>query len=149
MFSFGEVGKECHVKSVLRVHDPMFYWKVLFSLLTFWPTTFAGSYLSRHWKYILQVATEADLGLADAYINGYFSFVDKRDGLLNLFLVRYYNLDSKVKQLAHVFFLEGSNWYMCIETGPNYLYINGVLSCLLLDYIHATDSHCKQGRKQE
>jgi cyclopropane-fatty-acyl-phospholipid synthase len=38
-------------------------------------------------KYILQVATEADLGLADAYINGYFSFVDKREGLLNLFLV--------------------------------------------------------------
>lgn len=34
MFSFGEVGKQCHVKSVLRVHDPMFYWKVLFSLLT-------------------------------------------------------------------------------------------------------------------
>lgn len=30
MFSFGEVGKKCHVKSVLRVHDPMFYWKVLF-----------------------------------------------------------------------------------------------------------------------
>nr|CAB3453894.1 unnamed protein product [Digitaria exilis] len=59
MFSFGEVGKKCHTKSVLRVHDPMFYWKV---------------------------ATEADLGLADAYINGYFSFVDKREGLLNLFL---------------------------------------------------------------
>ncbi|TVU05041.1 hypothetical protein EJB05_48189 [Eragrostis curvula] len=59
MFSFGEVGKKCHAKSVLRVHDPLFYWKV---------------------------ATEADLGLADAYINGYFSFVDKRDGLLNLFL---------------------------------------------------------------
>lgn len=34
MFSFGEVGKKCHTKSVLRVHDPMFYWKVLFSLLT-------------------------------------------------------------------------------------------------------------------
>ncbi|RLN35454.1 uncharacterized protein C2845_PM03G02580 [Panicum miliaceum] len=59
MFSFGEAGKKCHAKSVLRVHDPMFYWKV---------------------------ATEADLGLADAYINGYFSFVDKREGLLNLFL---------------------------------------------------------------
>ncbi|GJN15699.1 hypothetical protein PR202_gb02635 [Eleusine coracana subsp. coracana] len=59
MFSFGEAGKRCHAKSVLRVHDPLFYWKV---------------------------ATEADLGLADAYINGYFSFVDKREGLLNLFL---------------------------------------------------------------
>jgi hypothetical protein len=35
----------------------------------------------------LQVATEADLGLADAYINGYCSFVDKKQGLLNLLLV--------------------------------------------------------------
>uniref|UniRef100_A0A453ACY3 Cyclopropane-fatty-acyl-phospholipid synthase n=1 Tax=Aegilops tauschii subsp. strangulata TaxID=200361 RepID=A0A453ACY3_AEGTS len=37
-------------------------------------------------KTVLRVATEADLGMADAYINGYFSFVDKREGLLNLFL---------------------------------------------------------------
>uniref|UniRef100_A0A0E0FB33 Amine oxidase domain-containing protein n=1 Tax=Oryza meridionalis TaxID=40149 RepID=A0A0E0FB33_9ORYZ len=35
----------------------------------------------------LLVATEADLGLADAYINGCFSFVYKREGLLNLFLI--------------------------------------------------------------
>lgn len=35
-----------------------------------------------------QVAKEADLGLADAYINGDFSFVDKNEGLLNLFMVR-------------------------------------------------------------
>ncbi|KAG2636066.1 hypothetical protein PVAP13_2NG420300 [Panicum virgatum] len=67
MFSFGEAGKKCHAKSVLRVHDPMFYWKV---------------------------ATEADLGLADAYINGYFSFVDKREGLLNLFLILIANRDA-------------------------------------------------------
>ncbi|CAN6174927.1 unnamed protein product [Urochloa humidicola] len=67
MFSFGEVGKKCHAKSVLRVHDPMFYWKV---------------------------ATEADLGLADAYINGHFSFVDKREGLLNLFLILIANRDA-------------------------------------------------------
>lgn len=32
--------------------------------------------------------TQADLGLADAYINGDFSFADKDEGLLNLFLVR-------------------------------------------------------------
>lgn len=32
--------------------------------------------------------TQADLGLADAYINGDFSFVDKDRGLLNLFMVR-------------------------------------------------------------
>ena len=38
--------------------------------------------------YCCQVMTEADLGLADSYINGDFSFVDKDEGLLNLFLVR-------------------------------------------------------------
>jgi cyclopropane-fatty-acyl-phospholipid synthase len=32
--------------------------------------------------------TQADLGLADAYINGDFSFVNKDEGLLNLFMVR-------------------------------------------------------------
>ncbi|KQJ81717.1 uncharacterized protein LOC100842201 isoform X1 [Brachypodium distachyon] len=68
MFSFGEVDKKCLVKSVLRVHDPLFYWKV---------------------------ATEADLGLADAYVNGYFSFVDKREGLLNLFLILIANRDTQ------------------------------------------------------
>jgi len=31
--------------------------------------------------------TQADLGLADAYINGDFSFVDKESGLLNLIMV--------------------------------------------------------------
>lgn len=36
-----------------------------------------------HW----QVGTQADLGLADAYINGDISFVDKDEGLLNLFMV--------------------------------------------------------------
>uniref|UniRef100_A0A0E0J8Q2 Amine oxidase domain-containing protein n=1 Tax=Oryza nivara TaxID=4536 RepID=A0A0E0J8Q2_ORYNI len=60
MFSFGEACEKCNKKSVLRVQDPLFYW---------------------------QVATEADLGLADAYINGCFSFVNKREGLLNLFLI--------------------------------------------------------------
>lgn len=34
-----------------------------------------------------QVMMEADLGLADSYINGDFSFVDKHQGLLNLFQV--------------------------------------------------------------
>ena len=35
----------------------------------------------------LQIATQADLGLADAYINGDFSLVDKDEGLQNLFMV--------------------------------------------------------------
>jgi hypothetical protein len=38
---------------------------------------------------------------------------------------------------------------MVHRDSPNYLYIYGVVSCLILDYIHATDSYCKQGRKQE
>ncbi|KAF3341123.1 Tuberculostearic acid methyltransferase UfaA1 [Carex littledalei] len=59
MFTFGKPSKKCTVKSVLRVHSPLFYWKV---------------------------AAEADLGLADAYINGYFSFVDQENGLLDFFL---------------------------------------------------------------
>lgn len=66
-FSFGKACKKCHMKSVMQIHDPRFYWKV---------------------------ATEADLGLADAYINGYFSFADQREGLLNLFLILIANRDA-------------------------------------------------------
>jgi len=65
-FRFGKACKQCHIKSVMQIHDPRFYWKV---------------------------ATEADLGLADAYINGYFSFADQREGLLNLFLILIANRD--------------------------------------------------------
>ncbi|KAL9237196.1 hypothetical protein vseg_011778 [Gypsophila vaccaria] len=54
------------LRVALRVHNPQFYWKV---------------------------ATEADLGLADAYINGDFSFVDKNEGLLNLFMIFIANRD--------------------------------------------------------
>ncbi|KAL5195677.1 Tuberculostearic acid methyltransferase UfaA1 [Glycine soja] len=67
MFTFEGTGKNCGLKSVLRVHDPQFYWKVM---------------------------TQADLGLADAYINGDFSFVDKDEGLLNLILILIANRDS-------------------------------------------------------
>ncbi|KAJ1288403.1 hypothetical protein BS78_02G086900 [Paspalum vaginatum] len=59
-FNFGRACEKGHVKSVIRVHDPQFYWKV---------------------------ATEADLGFAYAYINGYISFVDNKDGLLNILLI--------------------------------------------------------------
>ncbi|XP_042438219.1 uncharacterized protein LOC122023874 [Zingiber officinale] len=55
-------------KAILRVHNPLFYWKI---------------------------ATEVDIGLADAYINGYFSFVDKENGLLDLFLVLIANRDLR------------------------------------------------------
>ncbi|KAL6971245.1 cyclopropane-fatty-acyl-phospholipid synthase [Sarracenia purpurea var. burkii] len=41
------------------------------------------------------VATRADLGLADAYINGDFSLVDKNEGLQNLFMIFIANRDLK------------------------------------------------------
>lgn len=34
-----------------------------------------------------QIATRQDLGLADAYVDGDFSFVDPKEGLLNFLLV--------------------------------------------------------------
>lgn len=37
---------------------------------------------------VQQVATEADLGFADAYIHGDFSFVDKDEGLVNIIMVK-------------------------------------------------------------
>ncbi|XP_072993258.1 uncharacterized protein [Typha latifolia] len=68
IFSFGRTSKKCGLKSVLRVHSPLFYWKI---------------------------AAEADLGLADAYINGYFSFVDEQEGLVDLLLILIANRDLK------------------------------------------------------
>ncbi|XP_010670961.2 uncharacterized protein LOC130589343 isoform X1 [Beta vulgaris subsp. vulgaris] len=60
ILTFEGSSKSCPLKVALRIHSPQFYWKV---------------------------AKEADLGLADAYINGDFSFVDKNEGLLNLFMI--------------------------------------------------------------
>ncbi|KAG2727821.1 hypothetical protein I3760_01G176800 [Carya illinoinensis] len=59
-FTFKGNMRICPLKTVLRVHSPQFYWKVM---------------------------TRADIGLADAYIDGDFSFTDKKDGLLNLFMI--------------------------------------------------------------
>ncbi|KAG6393072.1 hypothetical protein SASPL_147302 [Salvia splendens] len=66
MYTFEGSRKGSFLKVTLRVHTPHFYWKV---------------------------AKEADLGLADAYINGDFSFVDKNEGLLNLFMLFIANRD--------------------------------------------------------
>ncbi|XP_075511642.1 uncharacterized protein LOC142547307 isoform X1 [Primulina tabacum] len=66
IFTFEGTRKNSVLKVSIRVHTPQFYWKV---------------------------ATEADLGLADAYINGDFSFVDKYEGLLNLFMIFIANRD--------------------------------------------------------
>ncbi|OMO95382.1 Mycolic acid cyclopropane synthase [Corchorus olitorius] len=69
MFTFEGSSTKCSLKTVIRVHNPQFYWKVM---------------------------TEADLGLADAYINGDFSFADKNEGLLNLVMTE--DEDLKVAQ---------------------------------------------------
>lgn len=42
--------------------------------------------------------TRADLGLADAYIDGDISFADKNEGLLNLFMVRWFSWPSDQSQ---------------------------------------------------
>ncbi|XAR48940.1 Cyclopropane-fatty-acyl-phospholipid synthase [Bertholletia excelsa] len=68
IFTFEGPSNKCLLKTSLRIHNPQFYWKV---------------------------ATEADLGLADAYINGDFSLVDKNEGLENLFTVLIANRDLK------------------------------------------------------
>ncbi|XP_050217003.1 uncharacterized protein LOC126667910 isoform X1 [Mercurialis annua] len=67
MFTFEGTAKKCFYKSILKIHNPQFYWKIM---------------------------TQADLGLADAYIHGDFSFVDKDEGLLNLFMVLISNRDA-------------------------------------------------------
>ncbi|KAM7488473.1 hypothetical protein LguiB_025957 [Lonicera macranthoides] len=68
IFTFEGTRKKSFRKVHMRVHNPQFYWKVV---------------------------TQADLGLADAYINGDFSFVDNEEGLLNLFMIFIANRDLK------------------------------------------------------
>ncbi|KAL3634448.1 hypothetical protein CASFOL_021502 [Castilleja foliolosa] len=69
MFVFEGKRKSSPLIVHLKIHSPQFYWKF---------------------------ATEADLGLADAYINGDFSFVDKNSGLLNLFMIFIANRDLSI-----------------------------------------------------
>ncbi|KAF8107371.1 hypothetical protein N665_0122s0016 [Sinapis alba] len=75
VFTFQGKDSRCHLKSILEIHSPQFYWKVM---------------------------TQADLGLADAYINGDFSFADKERGLLDLIMILIANkeLNSKNSKLA-------------------------------------------------
>ncbi|KAF9673598.1 hypothetical protein SADUNF_Sadunf10G0040800 [Salix dunnii] len=65
--TFKGTSKKCNLEAVLKVHNPRFYWKVM---------------------------TRAGIGLADAYIDGDFSFADKDQGLLDLFLVLIANRDA-------------------------------------------------------
>ncbi|CAN8258363.1 unnamed protein product [Cochlearia groenlandica] len=73
MFTFGGKDSTCPLKTILKIHSPQFYWKVM---------------------------TQADLGLADAYINGDFSFVDRDSGLLNLIMILIANRDLTSPNLA-------------------------------------------------
>ncbi|XWS39151.1 hypothetical protein CRYUN_Cryun18bG0025500 [Craigia yunnanensis] len=67
IFTFKGSMEKCPLKTVLKVHNPQFYWRIM---------------------------KEADIGLADAYINGDFSFVDKEEGLLNLLRILIANKES-------------------------------------------------------
>ncbi|XVF62803.1 hypothetical protein PTKIN_Ptkin09bG0037600 [Pterospermum kingtungense] len=67
VFTFKGSMEKCSFEVVLNVHNPQFYWKIM---------------------------TEADLGLADAFIHGDFTFQDKEHGLLNLFLIFIANRQS-------------------------------------------------------
>ncbi|KAL7105558.1 hypothetical protein ACP275_07G052000 [Erythranthe tilingii] len=66
VFTFKGARKTSDLKISLRVHNPQFYWKL---------------------------AIEGDLGLADAYIDGDFSFVDKDKGLVNLIMLFIGNIE--------------------------------------------------------
>ncbi|XP_071726328.1 uncharacterized protein [Rutidosis leptorrhynchoides] len=68
MFTFEGTKKKCPLKVCLRIHSPQFYWKIV---------------------------TQADLGLADAYINGDFSFTDTTRGLLDMITILILNGDLK------------------------------------------------------
>ncbi|MCD7469743.1 cfs1-like protein [Datura stramonium] len=68
IFTFQGTERKCSLKVALKVHSAQFFWKI---------------------------ATRADLSVADAYIHGDFSFVDKNEGLLNLFMIYVANRDLK------------------------------------------------------
>ncbi|KAL3329127.1 hypothetical protein AABB24_036297 [Solanum stoloniferum] len=69
IFTFQGTEKKCSLKVCLRVHNTQFYWKV---------------------------ATRADIGIADAFIHGDISFVNKNEGLVNLFMIYVANRDLNV-----------------------------------------------------
>ncbi|KAJ4822829.1 hypothetical protein Tsubulata_019318 [Turnera subulata] len=67
-FTFHGSTTGCSLRVILIVQNPQFYWKLM---------------------------TRADIGLADAYIDGDFCFEDKEDGLLNLFMLLVANRNAK------------------------------------------------------
>ncbi|KAK1311206.1 hypothetical protein QJS10_CPA08g01585 [Acorus calamus] len=74
IFRFEGAKRKTSPKCILKVNNPQFYWKV---------------------------ATQADLGFADAYINGDISFIDKNEGLLNFFMIFIANRDAMLNNNRH------------------------------------------------
>ncbi|KAJ4832677.1 hypothetical protein Tsubulata_021179 [Turnera subulata] len=66
-YTFHGTTTKCPVQVILKVHSPQFYWKVM---------------------------TRADMGLADAYIDGDISFKDEHEGLLRLIMLLIANRDA-------------------------------------------------------
>ncbi|KAH7571445.1 hypothetical protein JRO89_XS04G0054500 [Xanthoceras sorbifolium] len=66
ILNFKGTRKSSSLKTILRVHNPRFYWKVM---------------------------TEADVSLADSYIDGDFSLEDKDEGLMKLIMILIANGD--------------------------------------------------------
>ncbi|KAK6929722.1 hypothetical protein RJ641_003816, partial [Dillenia turbinata] len=66
VFTFQGTGTRSLLKAALKVHNPQFYSKVV---------------------------TQAELGLAYAYIDGDFSVIDKDEGLINLLMILIANRD--------------------------------------------------------
>lgn len=75
VISFGEHKSGISHKCILRINHSSFYWKI---------------------------ATRADLGMADAYIDGDFTCVDSEKGLLNLLLVMIDNRDQHRQSRQHM-----------------------------------------------
>ncbi|KAK1419910.1 hypothetical protein QVD17_29347 [Tagetes erecta] len=92
-FTFEGTKKRSSLKVYLKVHNPRFYWKIV---------------------------TKADLGLANAYINGDFSLVDKNEGLMDMLTLFVVNSDlqssaSRFKKSNELFssFLDETMTYSC------------------------------------
>ncbi|KAK9060114.1 hypothetical protein SSX86_020818 [Deinandra increscens subsp. villosa] len=75
VFTFKGTTTKSSLKVYAKVHNPQFYWKIV---------------------------TKADLGFAEAYINGDFSLIDKNKGLLDMLtlLIVNRNLESSASRFS-------------------------------------------------
>nr|KAJ0201154.1 hypothetical protein LSAT_V11C600319950 [Lactuca sativa] len=89
-FTFEGTRKKNPLKVYLKIQNPRFYWKL---------------------------ATEADLGLADAYINGDFSFVDKIEGMLNMIMN---SITQARKNISHHYDLSNEFFSLFLDETMSY-----------------------------